>query len=188
MSNIENLTSKIIEDSKREAESIVNKAKKEAEELLNSKIRTAENVKEDLLQKAVLEAKSKKDRIISGAELKARNEKLEAKQEVIDRVFKDTVAKLSKMNEEDFINFLKYHISSLDLQGEEELLISKDFKNIINSEVLKGLNIKLSKEDRDIPSGFIIINNGIELNYTFEALVLSLREELEYQVASILFN
>ncbi|WP_142414738.1 V-type ATP synthase subunit E [Hathewaya massiliensis] len=188
MSNIENLTSKIIEDSKREAETMLSKAKKEAEELLNSKIKTAQNVKEDLLQKAVLEAKSKKDRIISGAELKARNEKLKAKQEVIDRVFKDTIAKLSTMNEEEFTNFLKSSISSLELQGGEELLVSKDLKKWINSEVVESLNLKLSKEERDIPSGFIIINNGIELNYTFEALVLSLREDLEYQVASILFN
>ncbi|MFX0548792.1 V-type ATP synthase subunit E [Hathewaya histolytica] len=188
MSNIENLTSKIIEDSKREAQRILESAKKEANDIMNSKEESAKKIKLDLIQKSNLEAKSKKDRIVSSAELKARNEKLEAKQEVINRTFNETISKLSKMKQEDFVSFLRKSISSLQLKGGEEIIVSKDFRESIDASLLADLNLRLAKEEREIPSGFIIINNGIEFNYTFEALVHSLREELEYEVASILFN
>ena len=36
--------------------------------------------------------------------------------------------------------------------------------------------------------GFILEKDGIEINNTFEALVSSLKEELEFEVAKELFN
>lgn len=188
MSNLENLTSKILEDSKREANEILEKAKKEANSLLSSKEKSAELVKNDLMGKAKLEAESRKQRLISSAELQGRNEKLKAKQQVIESTFEKAIEKLSKMSKEDFVKFLKESISSLNLQGGEEILVSKDFKEAITPEVLTELKLELCKDDRNIPSGFIIINEGIEYNYTFKALANSLREELEYEVAGILFN
>ena len=54
-------------------------------------------------------------------------------------------------------------------------------------QVKKG-ELKLSNETRDIKGGFILEKNGIEVNNTFEALVNSLKEDLEYEVANVLFN
>src|SRR3712207_4069923 len=70
MSNLENLTSKILEDSKREANEILEKAKKEADSLLSSKEKSAELVKNDLIEKAKLEAESRKQRLISNTRSK----------------------------------------------------------------------------------------------------------------------
>ena len=46
----------------------------------------------------------------------------------------------------------------------------------------------LSKNPGKFKGGFILENNGIEINSTYEALVSSLRDELEFEVAKVLFN
>lgn len=188
MSNLENLTSKILDDSKKKADEILQKAKAEAEAILKEKSSSAQLVKNSYIEKAKAEAESRKQRIISNAELKGRNEKLKVKQEVINMVFNKASEELSKMDSDKFLEFLKTNVSSLNLKGGEEIIISKDFKDAVTKDVLNELNLVLSKENREIPSGFIIINKGIEFNYTFNALVLSLREELEHEVAQMLFN
>lgn len=188
MSNLENLTSKILDDSKKNADEILQKAKVEAEAILQEKTTSAQLVKDSYIKKAIEEAESRKQRIISNAQLKGRNEKLKVKQEIINNVFGKSIEELSKMDSNRFLEFLKTNVLSLDLKGEEEIIISKDFKDAVTKEILDELNLVLSRESREIPSGFIIINKGIEFNYTFEALVLSVREELEHEVAQMLFN
>ena len=51
-------------------------------------------------------------------------------------------------------------------------------------------NIWLSdfEDEQEKLSSFILENEGIEINSTFEALVSSLRDELEFEVAQVLFS
>ena len=58
----------------------------------------------------------------------------------------------------------------------------------LNKELGDRGNIKLNSQVKDFKGGFILEKDGIQMNYTFEALVNSLKDELEYEVASILFN
>ncbi len=71
------------------------------------------------------------------------------------------------------------------------MLITEAFVNEINSELTqKGKlgKLSLSDEIRDFKAGFILEKNGIEINNSFEALISSMKDELEYEVARLLFN
>ena len=48
--------------------------------------------------------------------------------------------------------------------------------------------LTLSEETRNIKGGFVMINEDIETNCTFETLVRMERESMEKQVAQILFE
>ena len=80
MSNLSNLTYKILKDAEDKKAVILNDAENEKNRILSKKQEEAGAVEKTMLEKAEREAASRKDRIISGAQLHARNEKLEAKQ------------------------------------------------------------------------------------------------------------
>ncbi|GAA0120774.1 MAG: V-type ATP synthase subunit E [Clostridium argentinense] len=199
MSNLENLTSKIVNDAKEKAEGIVNDAKVKEKEIIAKKKDEAEKIAKDILEKANLEGKNLFDRAISKNELKVRNEKLVAKQQIIDKVFNEAIKELSNMSQEDYLNYIRNNLKSMKLQGHEEIIVSENDKNKISEEFINELNnaiakdveranIILSKETRPISGGFILTRSGIEFNFSYDALVNSLRYEIENDVAMMLFN
>ena len=149
-----------------------------------------------MIEKSKLESATRKERILSSAELKVRNEKLLSKGKVIDEAFNMSVENLCQMNENDFRNFVKSSILSLNIEVDENIILNVNGKKAINEAFVKEINnelkdkgnLKLSQSEGKFRGGFILEKNGIEINYTFEALVQSLREELEFEVANILFN
>ncbi len=73
----------------------------------------------------------------------------------------------------------------------DKKLVHEAFVKSINDEVsAKGKkgNIKLSSTVGNFKGGFILEKDGIEINNTFEALVESMKEEMELEVAKALFN
>ncbi|WP_317310895.1 V-type ATP synthase subunit E family protein [Clostridium thermobutyricum] len=196
MSNVNNLTSKILKDAEERKSSILAKAEEEKNKIITKKRDEANRLKTSMIEKAKLESATRKERILSSAELKVRNEKLLSKGKVIDEVFNMSVENLCQMNENDFRNFVKSSILSLNIEGDENIILNTNGKKAINEAFIKEINnelkdkgnLKLSQSEGKFRGGFILEKNGIEINYTFEALVQSLREELEFEVANILFN
>ena len=152
-----------------------------------------------MVEKAKTEAKTAKERIISGAELKSRNEKLTAKQAVIDKVFENSIEKLCKMSDQEIKEFIKNKIANADIVGDETIILNEKGNKLVDANLLKEINSELlakgkkgeltiSKEVRNFKGGFILEKDGIEINNTFEDLVNSERDDLEFEVAKVLFN
>ncbi|MBP1888966.1 V/A-type H+-transporting ATPase subunit E [Clostridium moniliforme] len=199
MSNISNLTSKIISDAEERKESIIKAANEEKAKIIAKKQSIAELEKSAMIEKAEVEAKTRHERIVSSAELKARNEKLAAKQVVIDSVFEKSVDELCSMSDEEMKNFMKNVIVNSDITGDENIILNEKGKSILDKKLLEEINSELksngkigeltiSSEVRNFKGGFILEKDGIEINNTFEDLVNSLRDDLEFEVAKVLFN
>ena len=199
MSNLENLSSKIIEDANIKAEAILKDAKDNEILMIENKIKEAEVLKHQMLEKARIEASTVKQRIISNAQLTVRNEKLTVMQKMIDKVFEQALEKLLVINESEYLELIKRYLISMPIVGNEEIILPGKYRSALSAEYLSEINtalktsgkigeIMLSSEGRDIKSGFIVIKNGIEINNTFESLVNSLRDELEPTIVKELFN
>ncbi|AEB75508.1 V-type ATP synthase subunit E [Clostridium botulinum] len=198
MSNIENLTNKIIENAKSTAKNLIDKAKEKETNIISKKVNMAEKEKNIILSKAKDESQIKKQRIISNAKLKARDMKLSAKIEMLDEVFNASIGELNRMTTSEMLNFIKNSILSSEIDGDEEIIV--DISNIVvTSQFVDGLNkelrlkgkigkLKLSSETRNIGGGYILAKNGIEINNTFDFLVKSLRNDIEAEVAKVLFS
>lgn len=184
MSNLENLTQKILDEAKSQASIIDEESKKVNENIINSKIREANEEKKRMINRAVSEASLLKERTISNAELKARNEKLKAKQEVIDRVFDMAKERLKNLSEDKYVSYLKSTLKNLKLEGEEIIIVPKRMKSKVEG---LGLRPKIS-DDEVVDSGFLIKGKGTTLNYTFDSLVEHYRDELETEIAQSLFK
>lgn len=199
MSNLNNITSKILKDAEEKSENIISKANAEKDITISKKVNSAKELANEIVKKAEIEAKSRKERIVSAAELKVRNNKLSAKQEIISEVFKKSIDNLCSMSKEDFKNFVETSILSIGVDGDETLILNENGIKVIDEAFIKELNsklnakgingnIKLSSKTREFRGGYILEKNGIEINNTYEALVSSLRDELESEVAGVLFN
>lgn len=79
MSNINNLTSKIIKDAEDKKAVILADAANEKNRILTKKQEAASSVEKTILEKAEREAASRKERIISSAQLQLRNENIRSK-------------------------------------------------------------------------------------------------------------
>lgn len=194
MSNVKNITSKILKDAEAGKEKILATAAEEKDKIISKKVSSANEIAKEILDKAEVEANSKKERVISSAKLKVRNNKLAAKQEIIDEVFEKSIDKLTNLSKEEFLNFLKNTILSMNLMGKQTLVLNEQGLKFVDSAFIEELNkkvnaqITLSETVGKFKGGFILENNGIEINSTYEALVSSLRDELEFEVAKVLFN
>lgn len=199
MSNIGNLTSKILRDAEAKRDNILAVAEEEKAKILNKKKDEAETLEATMLQKAESEAQTRKERVISSAELKARNEKLQAKQVVIKQVFEKAVEELCKLGKEDYLAFIKDGAAALAVTGDENIILNAEGQKLVDEGFIASINkelsakgkagnLKLSSAVGNFKGGFILEKNGIEINNTFEALVESMKEEMELEVAKALFN
>lgn len=199
MSNVSNLTSKILKDAEERKNSILAAAEDEKANILEKKNNSAKSLEATMLDKAKSEAQSRKERVISGALLKARNEKLKAKQGMIKEVFEKSIEELCNLSKDQFIEFVKSSILSMDVIGDEKLILNEEGKTIINQTLINEINMELALKDkkgeltinsetRNFKGGFILERQGIEINNTFQALVNSLKDELEFEVARELFG
>ncbi|WP_294188718.1 V-type ATP synthase subunit E [uncultured Clostridium sp.] len=196
MASISNLTSKILRDAEERKENILASAEEEKNKILSKKVAKAKEIEKEIIHKAEVEAKSRKERILSSASLKVRNNKLCAKQEVIKEVFDKSIDVLSSITGDDFLRFIKHTILSLGEIGEQNLILNKEGLEVVDLTFIYDLNqalgekgnIKLSPNAGNFKGGFILESNGIEINNTYEALVSSLKDELEFEVARVLFN
>lgn len=196
MSNINNLTSKIMKDAEDKKAVILADAENEKNKIITKKQELAKSAGKTILEKAEREAVSRKERIISGAQLQARNEGLEAKQKVISEVFELSIEALCNLDADDFKKFVKETILNSNVCGNQNLILNDAGKKVINSVLIAEINkelgdkasITLSGETGNFKGGFILEKDGIEINNTFEALVSSLKDDLSLEVAKVLFD
>jgi len=184
MSNLDNLVQKILDDAKTQASAIVDEANKIKEDIINTRTKEAEERKRRILERAEQEANLLKERTISNAELKVRNEKLRAKQEIIEKVFNMAKERLKDLEEDKYVSYLQATLKNLNLKGGETIIVPEKMRKKVKS--LK-LNLQVSEEET-VDSGFLIKDKGIILNYTFESLIDYYRDELEAEIAQSLFK
>lgn len=185
MSNLDNILKKISDDANTRTNQILQQARedstKKSEEILNEV-----NVKkEEILNEAKLSASRLKEQVVVGKNLEIRNNKLEAKQKIIDKVFEQSCQKLNDMPEKDFLKFVKTYCANINIKENDEIILPDKYNKINISQI--SPNLKLYVGDRKINGGFILISGGIEQNNTFEALIDYYRHDLEQDVIRKLF-
>lgn len=198
MSNLNNLTSKILNDAEEKKNYILADAEAQKDRIISKKINRAEADKEEIITKANIEAEVKKARIISNAKLSVRNDMLRAKQDVISKVFNKAIEKLQNISRDEYKSYIESTLRALELEGEEIIIINEIDKDIFSNEFLEALNKELESKGKKgsitlnmegkFNGGFILDRNGIQINNTFEALINSLRGELEFEVNKVLFD
>ncbi|MGC1120969.1 MAG: V-type ATP synthase subunit E family protein [Candidatus Methanofastidiosia archaeon] len=187
---IEDIKKRILEDAAKQKEEILAEARKKAEEIRKEGERTAGKRKEVIILKAEQEATEEHHTLLTMERLEARKLQLTEKQKVIEKVFEKALDMLS--NHPQYDEIMEALLLEVARGGEELILNPRDYKNLGDG-FLKRINdnlpreLVLSKETRDMAGGFILRTPEVEINESFEEIVRALRDEMETQVARILF-
>ncbi|MDF2677010.1 MAG: hypothetical protein K0Q97_1324 [Bacillota bacterium] len=192
--SIENITEKILAEANDVAFAILQKADSQSLEIINE----AKNKANDLINEEALKSQNDaevlKQRKVSAAQLQAKKMVLSAKQESINKSFDEALKKLSDIPEEVYINFILSEIDKSSFVEGELVLNEKDKKNIgeklviLANEKLNTNKIKLSDKTIQASGGFVLKNGNIEINSTFETILSSIKDELTFEVANVIFK
>ncbi len=183
MSGLDNLTSKILNDATEKAAEIIKTAEEKATENYEQAMKKCDFQKKILEESAVRDRELTVERIKSNGSLKVRNEKLKAKQAVIEKVMERLKNQLVNMNEEEYMKYLENNVNFSQIGENKKLIVKKDYLNKVK-EVYPSIKVS---DTEFVNSGFILEENGIQENYTFEVKLDFMRDELEVEISKLLF-
>lgn len=199
MTSIDNLKKSLLKDDEVKALDIKKEADAKAADMIKSAETKAKAVMEDMKAKAEKDGMDRKERMLSRAHLDARNSILEAKQKAIDNVLNAAVERVSQMADSEYENLLERMLLNSVETGDEEVIFSKRDRERIQPAFFARVNEKLassgkkgmltlSNETMNITSGFVLRRGGLEINNSIEAQIRILRDSLEGEIASLLFE
>jgi V/A-type H+-transporting ATPase subunit E len=196
---VEKLRQKIISDAEAEAGKIAAEAEAQAGAVLGEARVEADRIAAESRERAESEAKEHIRRQISLRELEARNALLGEKGKMIEEVFEKALDDLRRKDREGGYSLTRDLLFKAIESGDEEIILSPEDRQGITSSFLASLNdelrkqgkrgeIKLAEDTREIRGGFVLRHGRTEINSSFETLLAMLRDEVETEVANILFG
>lgn len=195
---LEDILKRIDEKASLLKEDILTSARAEAESRIEAAREKAALLEAGILEEATAEAEQIKSIAASRRDMQKKQMILGAKQELISQVFDEAVKRLSNLSKEEYRALL------LDLIGQkaggtEELILSEhdnhrlgpDFHDAVNQALKtrgKTGNLKISYSPDRLGGGFILRRGGVSDNVTFPAILNLIREDLEIELARVLFQ
>lgn len=183
MSGIDNIAQKILADAQAEAQVIVEKGQAQAADILDKAKAQAQAAATRQAARAQVEADQARERILSAANLKARDTKLGAKQEALAGIFQEAKAQLEAMEDGDYTALLQAAVQKVNLSPQAIVMVPEG-----RLKAVQALGLDQKVQVANLSSGFQFDQDGVLLNYAFDALVDHYRTELEAQVAQTLFG
>jgi V/A-type H+-transporting ATPase subunit E len=199
MEGIERIKQKILQEAQNEKEKIIDEAKREAEAILQQGKIKCKEVEEQAVEKAEKQAEEERRKIISIARLEERKRLLDAKQKMIDQVFKKVEQDMASLDADVYNKLIYNMLIESAITGDEEVIICEKDSDKITPELLSQVNkalkeqgkageLKLAKTKIPCLGGFILKSKDVQINNTFDALMKIQREDMEAEIAKILFE
>jgi V/A-type H+/Na+-transporting ATPase subunit E len=199
MSGADKLKEKILAEAGGQAEEMLSEARQKAADILAKGEANAAAKKATVLEQARAKADEQRRRAQTIAELDARKAILAAKESMIEDTFKQALSRLSAYDTNQYMELIFPMLLAASQTGTEELIVSPKDRERFTPEFMaranqalsqagKQGNLVLSGETRDIQGGFILRAGDVEINNSFDSILRSERDQLEPEVASILFS
>lgn len=192
MNGIEKITQLIESDAQAEIDEILHAAKEEAAKITASYQKQADAMTESLTAGNEKAAAEREERLVSTAQMEARKIQLSAKQEVVEETYRRALKKLCAMPDEQYIDVIAALLVKASSKGNEEVIFSPEDRKRGKTAISKankssGGHLTLSEDSQPICGGFILKDQAIEINCTFDTLIELQRTESLGAVAKKLF-
>lgn len=191
----ERVSRKILEDASKKAGEIREGAQRKAGEIGERAKAEVKEIGEKSKADAQTAARDEKERLIALAKLELRKSLLRAKRRLVDEAFEGAVSQLNFLKKGEYQKLVKRLLLQAVETGDEEVIVSPEenridqrFVNRVSKELGDRGGLKLSEEKRAMKGGFILRRGKVEVKATFESLVDGVRDELEMEVARLLFG
>ena len=194
MKGIEKITARITQEAQAEIDRLLADAREQAAGITARYQAQADAEAASLAARNEKAAAEREERLVSVAQMEARKVALAAKQEMVEQVYQRALEKLRSMPQEQYTAVLAALLVQASSTGAEEVVFSpedqaKAGKAAVakaNEQLPKG-GLTVSQETRNIAGGFILKDNNVEVNCTFDTLVRLQKAETAGAVAKKLF-
>lgn len=193
MDGQQKIIDKILSDATHDAGEMLSEAIKKAEALVAAK--QAEVDAEYAL--AVEEARKAGEEVVrrrlTVADLEVRKLLLSAKKEAVDKAFEKGLEKLLSLPKSDYCALVERMVAASADDG-DVVVVSENDKNVLTkaffAEISKKIGKKLTLSDTfgNFRGGVMLLGKGVDKNLTFESELGLLRDEVEPEVAKIMFS
>ena len=199
MAGAEALISRIKQETEEKEKEIKIKAEQEAAKILEKAEADAKEAADSIEEKAKARAEENRRRAFTMAELEARKEILNEKQNQISNAFDGAIQKIADFDAKEYQRIVLKMLLEAVETGEEIVYISPSDKDKLTEEFLAKANeelkgagkkgeLKLEIESKGFGGGIILQSEHYTLNNSFDSIIKMQRDELEPEVADILFQ
>jgi V/A-type H+-transporting ATPase subunit E len=196
---IDRIKEQILEDAQVDAERIITEAEDRARALKEKKAEEAGNLRQRLIEESSLKAQERKRRMLTAANLEMKKNILAVKQEMINKVLEEALNAIEQMPVAEYRSIIAEMLMDTVISGDETVVFSERDQDRLDAGFLAGVNIKLREQGKKgelklapqrgrFRSGFVLVYGGLEINNSFESIIRMSRNELESEVAEILFG
>lgn len=200
------IVSSILSEAQSKADSIIQEAEKEAALIAQKGEKEATAEKEKILENAKKQSAMKYQQLVSEAKMNARRAELEAREEIIESVFKNAIEELQKIastSSPEYKESLKKIITEASVEiGGGDLILSlneedvQKIKDAIPSiekdtedKTGQKTTLEIGENIKTIGGAILKTKNGdIEVNNTIEARMQRFKKVLRSEVAKVLFS
>ena len=196
--NAQAILQKIEDDAQQGALKLKDDAASKARQMKDAAQQAFARLRDETVEKANAECEALTQRMRRMAELEERKELLQAKRVVMDEAFEQAKQALCRTPAKDARAFLLAQTAQA-ANGDELLIVGKNNDGWFDESFLADLNAELSKlgkpanvrasaEKREGATGAILQSGGTEVFCTVESMLEGKRDEMETEIARILFD
>ncbi len=188
----EAISKKILDDAHQKADQIIAEGQAKADEILAKATEECDKLLLDTRKE--LERREEEDlaRSRTVAELDAKRLLLDARLEIIDRVFARALEKLVELDDKAMKALLLDMLSAAE--DKDEVLLNPRGRSLIGEADINAyakkrkISLTLSDAEGDFAGGMLLRRDGIDKNLTFEVELALLRDREEAEIAKQIFG
>ena len=193
MDGKEAIINSIISAAESSAAALLSQADNERKEALEKNRLELERKKSEETAKAREEAALYVSRCVSVAQLEKSKTLLSAKQELLSRVYDESVTKIMNMTDNIYREFIGGFIEAYAEDGDSVSVSERDAKRL-NKEWVdalakkKGISLTLSGKYHDGRGGIILSGKNCDKNLVLDVMAAAIKGKTESKVSGILFG
>ena len=193
MNGIDKIIQRIEADAKMEVERILSAAQDQAAEITELYQGRADAEAAELAARNEKNAAEREDRLVSSAQMEVRKTALAAKQQMLEKAYALALDKLCSMPDAQYIETVAELLVQAAPKGTGKVIFAPEEQARIGAAAVALANEKLggqltvAEETRPIRGGFILADDKVEVNCSFDTLVRLQKNETAGAVAKILF-
>lgn len=193
MDGQQKIIDKILSDAKHDAGEMLSEALKKAEALVAAKQAEVDAEYDISVEEARKAGEEVVRRRLTVADLEVKKLLLSAKKQAVDEAFEESLKKLLALPKEEYAALVESMIASAADDG-DVVVISENDKNVLTKAFFDKISAKIGKKLTlsdtfgSFRGGVMLLGKGVDKNLTFESELALLRDEVEPEVAKIMFS
>lgn len=193
MDGQQKIIDKILSDATHDAGEMLSEALKKAESLVAAKQAEADAEYDISVEEARKAGEEVVRRRLTVADLEVKKLLLSAKKQAVDEAFEESLKKLLALPKEEYTALVESMIASAADDG-DVVVISENDKNVLTKAFFDKISAKIGKKLTlsdtfgNFRGGVMLLGKGVDKNLTFESELALLRDEVEPEVAKIMFS